>query len=636
MTRQYIGARYVPKFFENETTGDSSWLAGVSYEALTIVTYNGNSYTSKKPVPSSVGAPNTNSEYWVETGNYNAQIEEVQENINVVNENIEKVNDKINQLFKNFKSARQFRVLGNNTYNWQSVCYTGTYFILFYEDINTEEIHAVTVSKTGSVVSNTNLSITGHPNGCAYLNGYIYILNTTDNKVYKYNTSFSLISSYELNNFDNYTGICSYNGKLYLYAGHGIYTFDNGTITLVCEIDTNQAITPPYDLDFQSFFIYDNLAYICNNRVNQFSVYSLNNGKLYGYYTIGDGNELFPYGELQGGVIVDDNVWILTSCYFRTQNMYSPFVAEMFATNIGKYDVAEQVIVNNVTPPETIIKVDASATGNNPDGRAINAFKSLAEASMFYNYNNAINNYYIGIDIESGSYTGDILKLVNCNAIVYGEYPTTLDYIDLYCVNGSIKDVTLTNETTKSIMHSCNMKFTNVDGDNTITVNSSKIGMDKSNGIKLELFDSTLFGINRNVVTSNSDSIWTNELIKMSDATISLASPTRAITFDNSTKAIINTLNATRFYFNLTTGDDEADCTIVLSAGDITSLYNNETVTKTKHILIYKGSTYYDMTIQFAFTKNGVTLTCLDQIILTTGVQDNFTAYVNAYSLNVV
>lgn len=71
--RQYIGARYVPKFYEN-----GEWTANTAYEALTIVTRNGNSYTSKKPVPASVGAPESNPEYWVSTGIYNAQLEDIQ------------------------------------------------------------------------------------------------------------------------------------------------------------------------------------------------------------------------------------------------------------------------------------------------------------------------------------------------------------------------------------------------------------------------------------------------------------------------------------------------------------------------------------------------------------------------------
>lgn len=74
IVREYIGARYVPKFFENEN-GTPEWAANVQYEPLTIVTYNMNSYTSKKPVPASVGNPSDNPAYWASTGNYNAQVE---------------------------------------------------------------------------------------------------------------------------------------------------------------------------------------------------------------------------------------------------------------------------------------------------------------------------------------------------------------------------------------------------------------------------------------------------------------------------------------------------------------------------------------------------------------------------------
>ena len=77
---QYIGARYVPKFYEN-SDGTEEWRAGVEYEPLTIVTYNGNSYTSKKPVPSNIGNPSDNTAYWVSTGNYNQQVEEYRQEV---------------------------------------------------------------------------------------------------------------------------------------------------------------------------------------------------------------------------------------------------------------------------------------------------------------------------------------------------------------------------------------------------------------------------------------------------------------------------------------------------------------------------------------------------------------------------
>lgn len=66
-TRQYIGARYVPKFFEG-VGGSNDWVQGITYEPLTVVTYSGTIYTSKKPVPATVGSPNLNLNYWAVTG----------------------------------------------------------------------------------------------------------------------------------------------------------------------------------------------------------------------------------------------------------------------------------------------------------------------------------------------------------------------------------------------------------------------------------------------------------------------------------------------------------------------------------------------------------------------------------------
>lgn len=95
--RQYIGARYVPKFFEG-SGGSPEWVAGIAYEALTIVTYLGNSFTSKIPVPAGIGNPANNPTYWVNTGNYNAQVDEYRNITQQVKENLEKeITDRENQ-----------------------------------------------------------------------------------------------------------------------------------------------------------------------------------------------------------------------------------------------------------------------------------------------------------------------------------------------------------------------------------------------------------------------------------------------------------------------------------------------------------------------------------------------------------
>lgn len=76
--RQYIGARYVPKFFEG-AGGSPEWVSGIPYEALTIVTYLGSSYTSKKSVPAGIDILNT--DYWVCTANFNSQLQNITDSI---------------------------------------------------------------------------------------------------------------------------------------------------------------------------------------------------------------------------------------------------------------------------------------------------------------------------------------------------------------------------------------------------------------------------------------------------------------------------------------------------------------------------------------------------------------------------
>lgn len=84
--RQYVGARYVTKIYENSLDSSSAeWESNVTYEPLTMVTYNNSSYLSKKDVPANIGNPAQNPTYWVVTGAYNGQISSLQAQIDVIN-----------------------------------------------------------------------------------------------------------------------------------------------------------------------------------------------------------------------------------------------------------------------------------------------------------------------------------------------------------------------------------------------------------------------------------------------------------------------------------------------------------------------------------------------------------------------
>lgn len=77
----YVGARYVPKFAD-----PIDWDIERGYESLTIVTYKGESYTSKCPVPPGIDIKNTR--YWALTGAYNAQVEEYKNQVKDLSEQV--------------------------------------------------------------------------------------------------------------------------------------------------------------------------------------------------------------------------------------------------------------------------------------------------------------------------------------------------------------------------------------------------------------------------------------------------------------------------------------------------------------------------------------------------------------------
>src|SRR5699024_779961 len=80
----YVGHRYVPKVM-------GEWDKTETYEGLSIVTNEGTSYTSKKRVPKGIDI--LNEEYWVVTGNYNAQIEEYRKDVREMEKEVGKKSD---------------------------------------------------------------------------------------------------------------------------------------------------------------------------------------------------------------------------------------------------------------------------------------------------------------------------------------------------------------------------------------------------------------------------------------------------------------------------------------------------------------------------------------------------------------
>jgi hypothetical protein len=93
--RQYVGARYVPLLGRK---GESSieWDNTAPYEPLTIVLYQGNSYTSRTYVPTGIAITDTT--YWANTGNYNAQVEAYRQETALLADSVTNIGQEVNTL----------------------------------------------------------------------------------------------------------------------------------------------------------------------------------------------------------------------------------------------------------------------------------------------------------------------------------------------------------------------------------------------------------------------------------------------------------------------------------------------------------------------------------------------------------
>lgn len=107
--KQYIGARYVPIFGrKNENTIE--WDNSKPYEPLSVVTYQGNSYTSKQYVPSNIEI--TDETYWAQTGNYNAQIESYRREVRECQDTNQELKKSIGVL--NVRTNRSYVIFGDD------------------------------------------------------------------------------------------------------------------------------------------------------------------------------------------------------------------------------------------------------------------------------------------------------------------------------------------------------------------------------------------------------------------------------------------------------------------------------------------------------------------------------------------
>lgn len=84
--KKFIGARYAPEFA-------GAWSNTKQYAALSVVYADNRSYVSRKTVPA--GTPITNTEFWVQSSDWNAQVAEYNLKVEGYNANVEQYNKNV-------------------------------------------------------------------------------------------------------------------------------------------------------------------------------------------------------------------------------------------------------------------------------------------------------------------------------------------------------------------------------------------------------------------------------------------------------------------------------------------------------------------------------------------------------------
>ena len=147
--KKYIGARYVPLFAD-----PYQWSKESTYEPLTIVYNEGNSYTSKQYVPA--GIEIDNEEYWALTGNYNAQIEQYRQEVQQISGEMGGITTDVDQL-KTGKAPTMHASAGT-TYGIGTESLYG--HVKLYDNAGASNVDgAITQNVANDIQSNVNVAL---------------------------------------------------------------------------------------------------------------------------------------------------------------------------------------------------------------------------------------------------------------------------------------------------------------------------------------------------------------------------------------------------------------------------------------------------------------------------------------------
>lgn len=302
---QYIGARYVPLI-------KGEWDSTISYEPLSIVLYQGSSYTSICSVP--IGIPPTNTAFWALSGNYNAQVEEYRKAVIEYQQTVDEVQAQVNAFPKSNLGDYNTHFLGrvfHTTENRQSaqglevLTVNGTkYLYVTFTDYATDEkVSIVQYSLDGTLILES-AAFTGVGHGSL---GYY----APKNNLYLFNegtgvitfidpTTLTITETVNGPRATYFSAASDDTGNWYLITTSNVINKYSPTFELL--VSNNTAIrntSVRYYGILQESYVHDGNLYTCvqANRVCIFDCETLNFKFSHGvpFYA----SDYYPIGELQ-------------------------------------------------------------------------------------------------------------------------------------------------------------------------------------------------------------------------------------------------------------------------------------------------------------------------------------------------